>query len=526
MTLDGYRQKHTDESPTAPSSLLKDLDPAVERAILRCLDKDPRRRPGSAARWRRPFPAAIPSPRRIAAGETPSPEMVAAAGTEGGLPVRAARWLLTGVVALLIAGVLIDARTILLPVVGSEKSPEVLRARAREVLAGLGMPERPADSAGGLQKETAFLDWVAARDRSPNRWSRGVERDALTYWYRESASPLVPREFMPGPIPGPVVSASDPPPLRTGMKEVHLDVEGRLKYLSVLPKEVDRSSDSGPAPDWAPLFRYAGLDMTAFQPVPPEWTPPTYADARVAWEGPHPERPDVRMRVEAAAYRGRPVSFHWIGPWEQPLRDAPDQRSTGARIADFVWSGIIATLLFGGAWMARRNLRAGRGDRRGATRLASAVLAIQLGVWLFGAHHVSSPQSELFVFGYGLANALLMSAVLWIVYVAMEPFARRHWPRMLISWARLLEGSWNDPLVGRDLLVGTGGGLAHRRPVLPAPDRPRVVGRARSHSGRDLRGPVERAIRDRMAPAARGGLALVDPGPPLLPRPGSPAFSI
>jgi serine/threonine-protein kinase len=56
-----------------------------------------------------------------------------------------------------------------------------------------------------------------------------------------------------------------------------------------------------------------------------------------------------------------------------------------------------------------------------------------------------------------VANALLFGVFVWIIYLALEPFARRHWPRMLISWSRLLSGRFRDPLVGRDLLVGTAG---------------------------------------------------------------------
>ena len=37
---------------------------------------------------------------------------------------------------------------------------------------------------------------------------------------------------------------------------------------------------------------------------------------------------------------------------------------------------------------------------------------------------------------------------------------RRRWPERIISWSRLLNGSVRDPLVGRDILVGTLVGIA------------------------------------------------------------------
>src|SRR5580765_1085365 len=44
-TLAELVRMHTETTPVSPSSLVKDLDPAVERVILRCLDPDPRNRP-------------------------------------------------------------------------------------------------------------------------------------------------------------------------------------------------------------------------------------------------------------------------------------------------------------------------------------------------------------------------------------------------------------------------------------------------------------------------------------------------
>jgi hypothetical protein len=44
------------------------------------------------------------------------------------------------------------------------------------------------------------------------------------------------------------------------------------------------------------------------------------------------------------------------------------------------------------------------------------------------------------------------------VYLALEPFVRRRAPDLLIGWARVLEGRFKDPRVGRDVLIGAGFG--------------------------------------------------------------------
>jgi serine/threonine-protein kinase len=188
--------------------------------------------------------------------------------------------------------------------------------------------------------------------------------------------------------------------------------------------------------------------MNRFIPVEPRWTPRAYAAVRAAWEGPHPERPGETMRIEAASYRGRPVSFRWLGPWSGSDREGP-HIDPGFTV--FYW--ILFVLLIGAAWLARSNLRAGRGDRRGSLRLGIAVFALMFAMWALGSHHFAGTFEVVNLLD-AFTTAAGMGVGLWLVYVALEPFARRRWPQMLISWTRALSGNWRDPLVGRDVLIG------------------------------------------------------------------------
>src|ERR1041385_7193842 len=77
------RLRETGAQPSSPASHVKDLDPLVERVILRCLERDPERRPASALEVAAALPGGDPLAAALALGETPSPEMVAAAPKQG-----------------------------------------------------------------------------------------------------------------------------------------------------------------------------------------------------------------------------------------------------------------------------------------------------------------------------------------------------------------------------------------------------------------------------------------------------------
>ena len=55
--------------------------------------------------------------------------------------------------------------------------------------------------------------------------------------------------------------------------------------------------------------------------------------------------------------------------------------------------------------------------------------------------------------------ALFNGALLFVVYLALEPWVRRTWPDVLITSTRLLSGRLADPRVGRDLLMGVAIGV-------------------------------------------------------------------
>jgi hypothetical protein len=116
-------------------------------------------------------------------------------------------------------------------------------------------------------------------------------------------------------------------------------------------------------------------------------------------------------------------------------------------------------VLTGGCLIARRNYLRGKGDTRAACRIAVAVFVIKMAIWLCWAHPTSA-WATIGRFIEAISGALFLAGLVWLLYVALEPYIRRHWPDTIISWSRLVSGCIWDPLVGRDLLLGVLLGIA------------------------------------------------------------------
>ena len=63
-----------------PSSVVKNLNPVIERVILRCLEREASARPATVLSVAAALPGGDPLAAALAAGETPSPQLVAASG--------------------------------------------------------------------------------------------------------------------------------------------------------------------------------------------------------------------------------------------------------------------------------------------------------------------------------------------------------------------------------------------------------------------------------------------------------------
>jgi len=262
------------------------------------------------------------------------------------------------------------------------------------------------------------------------------------------------------PVEDAAVTLTDPPSTETGMREVVLDPRGRLHRFRSVPPQFDDSGGIVAPPPWRALFEAAGLSMSTFAETAPQWAPPDFADTRTAWVGPHPTLPDVTVRIEAAAYRGRPVFFEVIGPWTEPERMEPDRRSVIDQIFLALLFVVMAALIAAAAVLARRHIRTNRADRRGAFRVTAYLAIAGMAAWILRADHSKSLEGEVDMLFRAAGSFALLGIIFWTVYVALEPYVRRLWPDALLGWSRLLTGPLRDPCVGRDLLIGIAFGVA------------------------------------------------------------------
>jgi predicted Ser/Thr protein kinase len=455
-TLAELVRLHSETTPVSPSTLVKELDPAVESAILRCLDPEPVNRPPSALAVAARLPGGDPLAAALAAGETPSPQMVAASGETAALPWKIAVSSLAAALAGLAAFVFLAASSSMIEKAQLAKSPEVLADKARELIQALGYTAPPGDSAYAFDTDVGLLNSVEKSDKPLPHWDEIARSrpSPFGFWYRQSPEPMLASGFRDQLlIPG-IIQEQDPESTKSGMIDVRLDPQGRLTYIEAVPPQKEDSPVQSSAPDWNALFTAAGLDISKFQPATPLWTSLAASDVRQAWTGQWPGFNHRPLRVEAAAWHGHPVFFSLIGPWTAADR-MPSSASAGTgKILSWILMTVALLLpIIAAVFLARWNFVRGKGDRRGAMRLAVLIFSLHMALWVLQAHF-SSLGNFIYLLFLAISTALLWGGGVWMLYLALEPYVRRYWPQAIISWTRALGGRWRDPLVGRDVLYG------------------------------------------------------------------------
>src|SRR5579871_6213287 len=429
---------------TSMTSIATDIDPAVEKAIRRCLDPNPLRRPGTALAVAAALPGGDPLAAALAAGETPSPELVAAAGETEGLPRKyAVPLLLVTAACLFLVPVIRQTAyaTLNAPLV---YPPDVLAQKARDIASSFGFIRKPVDSKQSLNTRNDLVAYLRGLPE-PRQWTEWLAAESpVAAEYRESLAPL-----MAGPFGD--VTMDNPAPVQPGMAHVTLDGSGRLRGFSAIPYE-DGAEIKEPVSADA-VFRAAGLEMTKFTEVAPVWHPRVPVDMFWAWKGAHPAIPNTALTMEIGWWKGR-VTLVKVGfPFELAAAASKPPASFGAQLIErgpvlLLAIGLTFTIL-----LARRNWRVGRADRKGALRLAGARFAVAA-IATLGTMHFAPDFNTWFLLFENIGDWLLSAGLLWLIYLALEPALRARWPHSIVTWNRLLGGRWRDAQVGAHILIG------------------------------------------------------------------------
>jgi serine/threonine-protein kinase len=398
------------------------------------------------------LPGGDPLAAALAAGETPSPQMIAAAGDLTGMSPRIGIACLAFIVAGLAAVWAIGVKVDLLEVAGTETTPEVLRHKARMVLTQLGYTDKAADSVEGFDYETQPLNYAEKQVHGKPDWPSILSKRprVLVFWYRESPQAMTPAWWRDANMTPGIPQQDEPSRDTPGMTFVKLDDQARLTYFEAIPHQTRPAGAAVAAANWDELFKLAELDKSQFQPAEAQWTSPGDSDERTAWTGVYPGTA-IPLRIEAAAWMGKPVLFRLISPWTKPAIEHTVSATETVRILIFMFMGTLMFLVPG--FLAWRNIKRGKADRTGAMRLSVGIFAACILMWILRAHFAAG-FGEFALFVLALSSGLFNATVIWTTYLALEPYVRRHWPHSIISYTRLMNGKFRDPAIGRDALYG------------------------------------------------------------------------
>ncbi len=494
-----YVRMQQKEAPRLPKSMLEQVDPGVVRTILKCVEKKPENRPASARQVTLALPGGDPLAAALASGDTPAPELVAGAGTEAAPAVHGVTKLFMAFV-LLLGGLLalVPTNRSQQLVSQAEQPPAVLRDRVASLLADVGYDTPPNDYGEWYGTDAK----LASAHRADGHACTGHDDplpSPVVFHYRQSPNALQ--------RAGLHLNFEDPAPLVPGMVAVTTDVTGRLLHFASVPGGPDENpllAETAPVGDeqWERLFHAAGFDRDEWQAVRADFLPSMPASERRSWRS---TAANTRgWRITAAGLSGLPVFFH-VDPDVVPAaRDESAERvayaatrqegpaigsgtdnETGSaneagrsdgetsrhrrgslapleiesaplgstRRSNAVgWIGL--SILAAGALLAFQNVRRGHSDRKGAWRLGLFGFCTHLVYWLGTADHTADVRAWAATLVPALGYCTFIGLHVYVFYLALEPFARRRWPAVLISWSRLLSGRLADPILGRDILVG------------------------------------------------------------------------
>lgn len=447
-----YKRLHDSSHPDRPSAITPEIEPSVERIILRCLEKNPADRPASALAVLAALPGGEVLADLLATGQTPPPDIVAMSRRAGGLSPQRAVVLLAAFAGLLVGAIAISD---MFKHVFHRKpvmAPSVLEHLAKEKLEAADLSKGMHYAAYGFTDAQAALEAAVGNGDCGYAFS-SLEPDDTVFWYRGSLTPLVATRAQLRLFKGGGATLSDPPVDEPGMCVALCTGAGKLVALMRVPTSAISNAEDQTPMGIDALAPVLGITVQNPRPATPVLVPRVTHSERLAWTVDTADGPRL---VEAAFLNGITI---FAGVFE-----TADTKSTvkadmttnrfGPRVVALVQMLLPMVLFAPTAIFVRKHLNEGRSDPRGAFRLAAAVCAAAGVVWLLLAPHDANLFAELESLAVATIGLLAVGTMVWCFYVALEPYVRSTWPQSMISWSRLLLGHFGEPSIGRDLLIG------------------------------------------------------------------------
>ncbi len=417
-----YREKL--ETPIVPPRhLLPEVPDSLQNVILKALAPDPSDRPTSAIEVASLLPGVNPLHVAKQAGVTPKPEIVAH-GEDMSWNTRTARRLMMALLPILLAGILaISDRSTGIGYLSVLKAPEIFADRCEQILSEIGY------AGAATWHDYGFM--TNAYARNPN--------EPILFWYLQQRPSEIPEALARHRH---TVLETDTTDARVLML---LDVS---RHLTLLDVDIPVRLDAKPAApvDWKHLLEVSGIDPETLQ-VSDRSPAPRFATERLCWDA----GADRSIRIDAARYESLPVFFSVVPADGKPIAADrwPEWVRNTSRLLSFPVISILAiwTIVLG-----IRNYREGRSDNLGGKRLFIFFFCTTALAWLLSLGHVTHPfetnQDS------GILLLIAWPVMVWLCFMALEPYARRHCAQTLIAWSRFLRGGFWDSTVGFSVLAG------------------------------------------------------------------------
>ncbi len=462
-SLDEYLRLHETATPTPLSEIVADLPDGIEEIVHQCLQKDPKKRPRSALHVAAALPGTDVLRLALASDVTPSPDLIAVAPARKGGPNHRMWLMIAGMSLLASLAFLRSAHPIQWDDLGASP-PAALAERARRVLETAGLAIPGAYEAFGYCATQDAWRPMARAFAGEDIAIRIVPATSAEpcFFYRQSDRPLIPATLENVFWRAGYVAPWDPPLADADSRAVLFDKAGRLILLGAASSVTADESNSGGVDRlnevWSGLWRAAGIDADRADALNKNERPATEVQACTFSDLPQIPRPNHPGSIFVGCSSYRSPTFFAVGsqPSEQPHRAATETSafSKQQRAVTTAQRALFLLLLAVAVPIGISKSRASRVDYQGAVRLVALMVLLEMAATLLRLGSSVTLYDTVSRLGMAVVRAAGVAGLLGIFYLAVDAYARRLWPHLLVTWNRLLLGRFGDLDVRFHTLVG------------------------------------------------------------------------